>query len=241
MKYPCVAVLVLSLCGMVSAQPMAGPFREHPAKVLIIPFRILSVDTSGDVDDGALSASVQETLMTELRRDEKIKPIVISGSDAKLNFDVDAAVRQAKSQEAATVVFGSIQRADRQVRILGSVVDVESGRTLGVLKATGDSRDVFELEDILSRQAHRILMPAAIVAPVVVIPQPTTQPAYVDPGPIRNPYAMHTEDPAVVRSRNLLQSSADFVYPYYGCGGYYGGGGFYYGGYSGFGYSTYSR
>ena len=231
MKYLSVAVLVLSLCGIVSAQPRAGPVHEHPANVLIIPFRILSMDTSCDGDDCALSASVQETLMTELRGDEKLKPIVISGGDAQLNFDVDAAVRQAKSQGAAMVVFGSIQRADRQVRILGAVVDVESGRTLGVLKATGDSRDLFELEDILSRQAHRILMPAAMVAPVAVIPQPTTQPAYVDPGPIRNPYAMHTEDPAVVRSRNLLQSSADFVYPYYGWGGYYGG----------LGYSTYGR
>jgi hypothetical protein len=104
------------------------------------------------------------------------------------------------------------------------VADAQTGRSVGGLKATGMARDLFEMEDLLCSQARRVLCPSPVVAVALELRKAVRgRSAKKDSGPIANPYAFGYEDPAVVRSRQTLQTSVEYVYPIYGCyGGCYG-------------------
>jgi TolB-like protein len=232
-----IVCVVFALCCLAKGEPASGALTDSPSKVLVLPFARISGNAPDDAADPFfVEDGLHEALSIDLRRAGKIEAVTIKVAAKPDRFNLETAVEEARKQGAATVIFGSVQHLDREIRILGAIADVRTGRTLRTLKATGDIRDAFELEDSICGQARRTLEPASLVTAQV----PSTQPAYVDPGPIKNPYAIQIEDPAVTRSRDRLRSSVDYAYPYYGCG-YYGGCGIYYSSYATSFYGGYGR
>jgi hypothetical protein len=170
----------------------------------------------------------------------------------------------AKSAGADYVVSGTIQESDGRVRVAGVVLDVAKNQPTGSFKATGEAREVFELEDQVAARVRLHLMRSVALARGTQDEGANTQPAEV---PASEPLQARVRsiDPDWINSPD---NSGDdnyengtyrynYTYPYaywsspywsipYGYGNYYGLGyspGYYgYGlgyGYGGYHYSYY--
>jgi hypothetical protein len=111
---------------------------------------------------------LQEGLATGLQNQPSIQAVITSGIAP---LDSAAAIDTAKTVYADLVIFGGIQVVDNQIRINGQIISVSTGRTVGVLRCDGSERDLFNLEDVLTDRAGRLLKPATPA------PQPASGPA----------------------------------------------------------------
>ena len=84
-----------------------------------------------------------------------IEPQVLPADVAPPASD-QAAMAAGQKLGATLVVYGTYQIMDPNVRIIAKMVDVSSGRVVGSMQATGDVRDLFTLEDLLSQQAYQL-------------------------------------------------------------------------------------
>src|SRR5688572_22936387 len=148
-------------------------------KVLVAPFT--------EISDGAkrewVGRAVQQALVAELARLSIVSPIN-APADAKVD-DAESAIAAAKSAGAAYVVFGAYQLREQELRITGQVLDAAGGDVLGGIKATGNVRDLFGVEDIVAAQVKRAL--TAKLAPATTRPaEPLAERTTVEPtGPVR--------------------------------------------------------
>lgn len=72
-------------------------------------------------------------------------------------IQLGAALRAGRQAGASLVAFGTFQVADGGLRVIGHLLDVESGRSLGTLKATGKIAELFRVQDQLSSQLLELL------------------------------------------------------------------------------------
>jgi TolB-like protein len=239
MKHLLIALTVL-VWGVVSrgAEP-AAPATQPPAvaatkaKVLLLPFTPLD---AADRPDG-IGRGVQQTLSADVSHMRVIEPVTIDAPPPAAGYDTTSAVKAAKDAGAQYVVYGTYQHADSSVRISGVVVDVQAGQTVGGLKATGDLRDIFDLQDAISSQARRLLRGSAPGGDATNGPAAVASRDYSNDGPLTSPYSRQMEqlDSDAARSLDNIRMSTDYVdpwgYPYYS-GYYYPYYGYpYYGGY----------
>jgi TolB-like protein len=130
------------------------PVAPAGSRVVILPFESL-----GDVDrrDWVVRA-VQESLSTEAAR---LGGIFVFSASTPLADKIDtAAARQAaNAYNGDFVIFGACQFVDTDLRITGQIVDVKTGGSIAGLKASGDLRDLFALEDQLTNELARALRP----------------------------------------------------------------------------------
>jgi TolB-like protein len=147
---------------------VAAPVASTPApaaapawsRVVILPF-----ETIGDADPRQwVVRAVQQTLSAETARLGGIIPISAPAPAAGAPIDTDAALNVARTYGGDVVVFGAVQFAAGDVRFTGQVVAAKTGAPIAGLKASGDFRDLFALEDMLSSQLDRALRPPAPVA-----------------------------------------------------------------------------
>jgi TolB-like protein len=128
-------------------------------KILILPFEAI-----GEVQNHAwVARSVQQSLNAEIARLGGLMPIsmtVANPSDTGVAHDIGA------NQGAEMVIFGSVQFAGTQVRLTGEIMNVSTGKAVAGLKASGDFKDLFSLEDEISSQMDRALKPPPAVASV---------------------------------------------------------------------------
>jgi TolB-like protein len=222
------AVQAASTEGPSTAAPAQGPW-----KVLIEPFKLLG-NTAGHE---WVSEAIQENLSATVSSNNGMWTI-----DGSAPAGRDGAMAEARSAGAVLVIFGSCEISDGQIRAIGQVDDVQTGLTLGTLKATGNSSDLFRVEDDLTNQLGTELpqAPGAAQAQAQAQPQVTEAPAQVAPPAQQYVY------PAQPYSYNYGYTP-DYSYPDYGYGGYaypyyygYPGVAFYGGfGYGRFGYGGY--
>jgi TolB-like protein len=144
-------------------------------KVVMLPF------ASNDADP--LGKAVQASVVADLSRNA-----LISAEGGPVLADGAQAIAHAKSRDACYLIIGGYQTIDGEVRLLGQILDVNTGNVIGGLKATGPMRDLFGLQDAIAGQAQRAILiamnpapppaPAAAPAPA---PQPNTVQAPVTP------------------------------------------------------------
>jgi hypothetical protein len=96
---------------------------------------------------------VQQSLVADLTAAAPGR--VVSGDVA--SADLAAAVAAGREASARYVVFGTFAVNGPQARIVGQIVDVETGQPLAAPKATAEGGSGFDLEDEFSSQVARHL------------------------------------------------------------------------------------
>ncbi len=135
--------------------PVAAPAAPQSySSVLVLPF----APVAGASD--WIGKGVQEDLATELVRQSKLD--VLTPADVQAVSDPAAAAKVGRDKGASLVAFGSYQILETEVRINGQLVDAATGKPLAALKATGQRRDLFHMEDLLAAQAVASLPPSSI-------------------------------------------------------------------------------
>jgi TolB-like protein len=247
---------LIALPAFASAAPTTFP--SNPPTVMIFPFKQMGDPTAHPWIGGGIN----ENLLSEASRD----PAVITRVAEKpmANSDSNDALRFARDKGASVAVFGSYEVANDQLRVNGQIVDVNSEHHIGDLKASGQIRDLFNIEDSLAAQLKSALPQPTENLPAVSYGSPNQQMAYTadnNSSQAIYPYQQQaaspdtqttTASPTYVYPYNndvpyVATNSYpdygygyDYPYSYYGWGGYpfviYGGGFGYgrYGGYGGF-------
>ncbi|HEX4055234.1 MAG TPA: hypothetical protein VHX86_13300 [Tepidisphaeraceae bacterium] len=132
------------------------PTTQPALKVAVTPF-----DVIGNSGQEWMGRALQEGLATGLQKTAGISAVIVPGL-APAN--AAAAIDATKSLGADAVIFGSIQVLDDQIRIGGRIVSMKTGQTIGQLQCDGTVRGLFDVEDILSDRAGRVLKAATRVA-----------------------------------------------------------------------------
>jgi TolB-like protein len=214
--------MVLGAGSLAFGQATTMPSDPAAVKVLVIPFAQIG-DTTGHEWVGA---AIQESLMTEAAGNTTVWAVALDRPLAR--GDMSQVTAAAKGTGATLVVFGAYQYSDSQLRVTGEVTDVNAGRVLGTLKATGALIDLFKIEDSLSAQLQALLPQPPSNLPVVVNGPPADQsatPVYAGD----QSATVATAQPATtyVYQSPPVNYSTNYVYtsPYYGYGYpyYYGG------------------
>ena len=120
--------------------------------VLLLPFA--AVGETGGAE--WIGQAVQQSLLSDLSRVKTLQPLV-PGTAIKGAMDLEGVRQAGKAAGADYVVYGSYQLGEVALRITGQVLDVNSGRFVGGVKATGSVRELFEMEDAIAEQTKRIL------------------------------------------------------------------------------------
>jgi TolB-like protein len=195
---------------------------SHYASVLVLPFS----PVSGSSD--WIGKAVQEDLGTELVKQTRLS--VVTPANSEPAADLDAATKIGHDHNVSLVAFGTYQVVDSQVRLNGQVVDVLAGRAIAALKATGERRDLFRMEDLLAGQVVAVLPPEAIkvgggayasdTPAVSRYTEPyNSQGFYVTPGPDIQPiYNSYTYNYAAAPDYAYPPYSSGYDYPLYGSG-----------------------
>ena len=236
MKWPLLAVVLISAGTVLAADEVAPATRPaaSPGKVLILPLAKDSPDQGGDRSAEWIARAVQQSLVSDVVRQTAAQPVTGPAALDLAAADADAALRLAKAAGARLVLFGSYQFIEPDLRITAQVLNVETGESVGALKATGSLRDLFVMEDSLGSQLARILAPGTRPEPA----EQNTAVAVRPEGPVRMggefngsglQRAMYEPQPmsgAYAAPYERYQYNYPLAYPYDG----------YYGGYSYWGY-----
>jgi len=211
--------VIFGASSLALGQATTMPAVDAPVKVLVIPFAQI-----GNTDHEWVGAALQESLMTEVSGDSAVQAMALNRPLAR--GDMSQVTAAAKDAGATLVVFGAYQySADSQLRVTGEVLDVNFGRAVGTLKATGALVDLFKIEDSLSGQVQAALPQAPSNAPVVATngPDQSTVPVFAGNAPATAAAPPATtyvyQSPPVDSSPTYVYSDPAYGYPYY----YYGG------------------
>jgi TolB-like protein len=188
---------------------VAAQAQEAATRVLILPFNALAAtDQAGDA-----GASIQQTLAAELARMSGVHPITTTVKAGPIT--AQAATDAANNAQAHLVIYGSHHLHNHNLRITGQILDVQTNRFIGGLKATGAARDLFALQDIIAQQTRRILSQRTT-------PEtgPTAEPSEAPPhepqrlikplGPVKGARAWQTWNPIPEPSRAPIANRDDF-------------------------------
>lgn len=219
------AIILVSVCWFmpISAEPATQPATQ---KILLLPFVPVEISQA----DPFISRGIQRSMQADFATIGTVQPITIHDEDpiAAGGYDSANVLRLARAEHAMYVIHGTYQIIETEIRVVGVVIAVQTGQTMGGLKSTANLRDLFDIEDSLSHQAQRLIR-----APKMIAANHRTETeafAKIEKDvPYRNFYAWNYEDPAVTRSRQTLQNRIDYVEPCYG----------YFAPYSCFGYRSY--
>jgi TolB-like protein len=208
-----------SLCqaGVVPATQPGSPSGVSPAdKVIVLPIE------SPDGTYKWVGKAIQQDMLVDLTQMTRAQVAAPSGPPAA---DADAALRAARDAGAAYVVFGTVQNAGAQLRVIGQVLDVASGKSVANLKATAPADDLFPIEDALAMQVARAL-PQNLMRPnTTASSSPNTLPTVINEQPYVSAAtpapqyeSVPTATPGYVYSPYV--EPYPYVYPDYGYYGY---------------------
>jgi len=248
--------VILGLATTALGQPTTAPAAttrqlivEQPgsySSVLVLPFTPVAGASEW------IGKGIQEDLATELVRQSRLN--VLTPPNAGPASDATDAARIGRERNVTLVIYGSYQIVDPQVRINGEVVDVNAGRAIAALKATGPRRDLFNMEDVLAAQTVAAIPPnlvkvgagayASDVNNGAAAPSANnsaepynSQGYYVTPGPSLAPtydYGSYPATPVVP-----YDNGYDYAYPPYSPGydyPFWNSGFIFLGGFGGFGH-----
>jgi TolB-like protein len=247
------ATFALAADDPAASQPATPQREDRATTVVVLPLEPLG---GSPESIGELARAIQKTIVQDISRSRQFR--VSEGGAIPANRD--AALANGKTAGADYIVSGTIQESDGRVRIAGDVLDVAKNQPAGSFKATGDTRDVFELEDQVAARVRLHLMRSVVLARGAESQGSDTQPAVDVPGSEPLQARVRSIDPDWLTPPDNADDSNyangtwryNYTYPYnywsipYGYGNYYGlcyaPGYFGYGlgyGYGGYHYSYY--
>ena len=190
-------------------------------RVLLLPMELTGPATANWLPD-----ALRQNMVHELARSSRLA--ALSPKEALATSDPTTARAAGQNQGAQLVIFGSCQVAGADVRLMGQVLDVKSGKIAGVAKLTGSMRDVFGLEDQFAERCKRLSLEAIGEAqaksdPVAAFARNLNDPVpVVKPGDAlrRGPWPWDVQDPEVQWARDNViygrRTNTDyFTYPAY--------------------------
>ena len=130
----------------------AAPGPEIQGPVAVMPFKNLNADPTLEW----LRAGVAETMVSDLKKSGKLAVVERAQIDKAMaeialqasgGTEESTAARVGKMTGAKTVVVGSFQQAQQQLRLNARFVAVETGEVVGAAKTTGPVGEVFLLQD----------------------------------------------------------------------------------------------
>jgi TolB-like protein len=145
------ATVALAVDDPATSQPTTAERQDHPTTVLVLPLEPLG---GSPESIGELARAIQKTIVQDISRSRQFR--VSEGGAIPANRD--AAMASGRTAGADYIVSGTIQESDGRVRIAGDVLDVAKNQPAGSFTATGDTRDVFELEDQVAARVRLHLM-----------------------------------------------------------------------------------
>ncbi|MGB7157216.1 MAG: hypothetical protein WBD40_04055, partial [Tepidisphaeraceae bacterium] len=156
-------------------------------RVLVLPF-----EEFGDSPARQwIGKAIQQSLVAELTRGGLVS-VVTPTAQSKPPKDAAAAAQSARDVQAPLVITGSYQIVNDDLRVTGQMLESINGEPVSGIKATGNLRDLFGIEDIIGAQVKRDLM-------AILQPQPSTQPSPQEGRPgdpfARGPGAMPPSGP----------------------------------------------
>ena len=227
-------VLSIAIAAALSGSAFAAPHTiEAPSRMMVLPFRpIGDVGSYGWIGDG-----VEQSLIV---RASQPGSTILTAPPQTVNLNVPLdPVATAKAAGASSVVSGSFQILNTDVKFNGQILDVGTGQVIGSMSATGPVRDLFKLEDDLAQQLDKVL-PKQPMTDGTVEPAPvagmidTYQPVYT---PVSaGSYYSTPDDNYYPRYYSPYQGAGyiDYGYDDYGALPFYSG--FYFGSAFGYGY-----
>lgn len=177
------ATFLLMLLFAAAAMAGAPPAAAQGVDLLLLPFD----EIGAGAKQSWISRAIQQSMTAELSRLRWVQLLDATPASSSPATDAAQAIRIAKAAGAQLVIFGSYQIVQADLRVTGQVLDVQTGRAVGGLKATGAIRDLFALEDTLAEQAKRLLPQPAVAEVKAQDPAPAPGPKLaVEPnGPVR--------------------------------------------------------
>jgi len=132
----------------------------------VLPF----APVSNAARDAWIGRAISEALTADLSIDRTLS---VSTDKDKSVDNANDAIAAAKQAGAQSVVYGTYQNVGENVRVTGQIVDVETGKEVAGIKATGPLQELFTLQDSLVHQIEiRLGRPG--------LPSPPPQPAQTD-------------------------------------------------------------
>lgn len=187
-----------TFCGIFLILVLSAGVARATDRIVVGPWS--AVDGSPQVT--WMNAGIQQTLVADLSRPGQTDAVLLKpGNGDPLII--------AAGQDGRWLVTGKYQVIDAQVRLTGQVIDLSTGQAIGGLKTTGTERDIFSLQDELSRQTQNIIRKA--IGPSTTHP-PTTAPAVselVPTGPIRIVVEQQPNTNSVPFDGSSLQRAVD--------------------------------
>jgi len=146
--------------------PLAEQAAPSQLKLLVLPFAsVANADR-----DAWIGRAISEALTADLSIDHTLSVTTDKNRPVDAANDALAAGKQAGAQ---SVVYGTFQNVGENVRVTGQILDVESGKPVAGITATGPIQELFSLQDSLVHQIEiRLGRPG--------LPAPPPQPAPAD-------------------------------------------------------------
>ena len=158
-----ILLLAVILSGSFAlAQATTMPAVDGPVKILVIPFGRLGIRHRTRVGGVCAAGKPHDGGGWEYDR---------AGGGAGSPAGKGRYVASDGGGEGDRSIAGCVWRfqySDSQLRVTGEVVDVNYGKVLGVLKATGGLTDLFKIEDTIGAQLEAMLPQPPSNLPVVV-------------------------------------------------------------------------
>lgn len=129
-----------------AAIPAFNPLNRTSGKILVMPF----VAVNPNDTNPWVGKSVQQSLVADLTA---AAPDRILSTD-KTAPTAEDALKIARDLGARFLVAGGFFSSGSELRITGQVLDVETGQPLVGLKVTGESGQIFHMEDALANQVE---------------------------------------------------------------------------------------
>jgi len=125
---------------------------EAPRRLIVLPFRVLRPDPETDF----LSFSLPDAITCSLNAIGSV--VVRSSANAQRYTDVSPDLgRIATEADVDAVVYGTLLRAGDQVRVSAQLAAAPSGTLLSTRSAQAQLRDIFQLQDELTREIVQAL------------------------------------------------------------------------------------
>lgn len=144
------AAALLAVAPKLSPKPVENP-------IAVIPFKNLNSEPTLDW----MKNGIAETMISDLKKSGKTRVVERDQVDRAMTevalqntheTEDSTAARIGRLVGAKTIVVGSYQRANKQLRINARFVSVETGEVLDTAKTTGPSSDPFALQDRIVAQ-----------------------------------------------------------------------------------------
>ncbi len=158
---------MIALLVMIVPQALA---QDRRPTLLVLPFAVDDARGSRNW----VAQSLQESLSTTAGR--KQIAITIAAPDRLVPPRQQRdALAIARDNQADLVLFGVCKLDDQAISFTAQLSDVATGVAIGKLQASGNIRDIIELQDTLFRQLNGLVLDAPAI--VAAAPAPATAPA----------------------------------------------------------------